>query len=153
MTLISLFYTYISMGFLFPMYIITLVGKPLFLVKIIDKIIHFVEPIKHFEIFNLILGICGLGTVYNYWCKYSMESSIRRDLSLGHERLEDRVNLANSYERNGLIFVFSLAVLFSIYKFSQRYFRLDELKKELKTKKEKLDKIQPPKNADEKKKD
>ena len=153
MTLISIFYTFITFGFLFPMYIITIIGKPIFLVKLINSIIHYVEPFKKFEVFNVICGVCVIGAAYNYLIKYSMESAIKYEIESGNTNVEPKVGLVFNYERNALIFITSLAILLSIYKFTQRYLNINQLKKDLKAKKEQLDKVQPPKSADEKKKD
>ena len=153
MTLISIFYTFITFGFLFPMYIVTIIGKPLFLVRLINSVIHYVEPFKKFEVFNVICGVCALGAAYNYLIKYNMESAIKFELNSGNANVEPKVGLVFNYERNALIFVTSLAILLSIYKFTQRYLNINQYKKDLKAKKEQLDKLQPQKSAEEKKKD
>ena len=153
MTLISIFYTFITFGFLFPMYIVTIIGKPLFLVRLINSVIHYVEPFKKFEVFNVICGVCTIGAAYNYLIKYNMESAIKFELNRGNANVEPKVGLVFNYERNALIFVTSLAILLSIYKFTQRYLNINQYKKDLKAKKEQLDKLQPQKSADEKKKD
>ena len=153
MTLISLFYTFITFGFLFPMYIVTIIGKPLFLVRLINSVIHYVAPFKKFEVFNVICGASAIGAAYNYLIKYNMESAIKFELNSGNANVEPKVGLVFNYERNALIFVTSLAILLSIYKFTQRYLNINQYKKDLKAKKEQLDKLQPQKSAEEKKKD
>lgn len=153
MTLISIFYTFITFGFLFPMYIITIVGKPIFLVRLINSTIHYVEPFKKFEVFNVICGVCAIGAAYNYLIKYNMESAIKYELNSGNANVEPKVGLVFNYERNALIFVTSLAILFSIYKFTQRYLNIYQYKKDLAAKKEELNKLQPQKSAEDKKKD
>ena len=153
MTLISIFYTFITFGFLFPMYIVTIIGKPLFLVRLINSVIHYVEPFIKFEVFNVICGVCTIGAAYNYLIKYNMESAIKFELNSGNANVEPKVGLVFNYERNALIFVTSLAILLSIYKFTQRYLNINQYKKDLKAKKEQLDKLQPQKSAEERKKD
>ena len=83
----------------------------------------------------------------------SMESAIKFELNSGNANVEPKVGLVFNYERNALIFVTSLAILLSIYKFTQRYLNINQYKKDLKAKKEQLDKLQPQKSAEEKKKD
>ncbi len=107
MTLISIFYTFITFGFLFPMYIVTIIGKPLFLVRLINSVIHYVEPFKKFEVFNVICGVCAIGAAYNYLIKYNMESAIKFELNSGNANVEPKVGLVFNYERNALIFVVS----------------------------------------------
>ena len=132
-----------------PIWIICLIGKPLFLLKIFSKFFHI--KIQNHEIFNIFLVINLLLVFYYSFISYQAKKEIKAESD--SLNIESKSLTARSSERNVYIFINSIAMLITIHKLTERYFRLDNLKNELKKKEEELNKLVPQKSAEDKKKD
>ena len=132
-----------------PIWIICLIGKPLFLLKIFSKFFHI--KIQNHEIFNIFLVINLLLVFYYSFISNQAKKEIKAESD--SLNIESKSLTARSSERNVYIFINSIAMLITIHKLTERYFRLDNLKNELKKKEEELNKLVPQKSAEDKKKD
>jgi len=132
-----------------PIWIICLIGKPLFLLKIFSKFFHI--KIQNHEIFNIFLVINLLLVFYYSFISNQAKKEIKAQSD--SLNIESKSLTARSSERNVYIFINSIAMLITIHKLTERYFRLDNLKNELKKKEEELNKLVPQKSAEDKKKD
>ena len=132
-----------------PIWIICLIGKPLFLLKIFSKFFHI--KIQNHEIFNIFLFINLLLVFYYSFISNQAKKEIKAESD--SLNIESKSLTARSSERNVYIFINSIAMLITIHKLTERYFRLDNLKNELKKKEEELNKLVPQKSAEDKKKD
>ena len=156
MSITSIFFYFVFLGFLIPLYIISFIGKPLFLVKMVYKIISFEDPIKHFKVFNFIMGIC---IAFGGYFKYEQISSEKELDELEKNNITDpgiiesKSRAIHSSERNFLVFLSSFLVLLIVYKLSTRHIRKGAYLDELKSKKKELDALNPQKSAIDKKND
>ena len=132
-----------------PIWIICLIGKPLFLLKIFSKFFHI--KIQNHEIFNIFLVINLLLVFYYSFISNQAKKEIKAESD--SLNIESKSLTARSSERNVYIFINSIAMLITIHKLTERSFRLDNLKNELKKKEEELNKLVPQKSAEDKKKD
>ena len=149
MTFLFFYVMYIFKFGIIPMWLICLVGRPLFLLKMIKNLFHM--KIQNHEIFNLFLCFNLLFVFYYSFISYQA----KKDIKLEKESLsiESKSLTARSSERNIYIFINSIAMLITIHKLTERHIRLDDLKTELKKKQEELDKLVPQKSAEDKKND
>ena len=153
MSIVSIFYNFIFLCFIVPLFILTLIGFPRFLMRIISKIIH--SKINEHEIFTYLLFLCIIFASYFYYQFYKAQSLIH--VLLAHNaqvsELESKRLTARSNQRNFYIFIVAIAMLFAIHKFTERFIRIGEIENELKSKKEELDKLVPQKSDFDKKND
>ena len=153
MSIVSIFYNFIFLCFIVPLFILTLIGFPRFLMRIISKIIH--SKINEHEIFTYLLFLCIIFASYFYYQFYKAQSLIH--VLLAHNaqvtELESKRLTARSNQRNFYIFIVAIAMLFAIHKFTERFIRIGEIENELKSKKEELDKLVPQKSDIDKKND
>ena len=149
MSFLKLYVMYIFKYGIIPIWIICLIGKPLFLLKIFSKFFHI--KIQNHEIFNIFLVINLLLVFYYSFISYQAKNEIKAESE--SLNIESKSLTARSSERNVYIFINSIAMLITIHKLTERYFRLDNLKNELKKKEEELSKLVPQKSAEDKKKD
>ena len=153
MSIVSIFYNFIFLCFIVPLFILTLIGFPRFLMRIISKIIH--SKINEHEIFTYLLFLCIIFASYFYYQFYKAQSLIH--VLLAHNaqvsELESKRLTARSNQRNFYIFIVAIAMLFAIHKFTERFIRIGEIENELKSKKEELDKLVPQKSDSDKKND
>ena len=75
MSIVGIFYKFIFLCFIFPLFIITLIGRPRFLMNIISKIIH--TSINQHEIFSYLLFLCILFAGYFYFQFYKAQNLIQ----------------------------------------------------------------------------
>jgi len=149
MSFLKLYVMYIFKYGIIPIWVICLIGKPLFLLRIISRFFHI--NIQNFEIFNIILFFNSILVLYYYFISNQAKKQIKSETeSLS---IESKSLTARSSERNVYIFINSIAMLITIHKLTERYFRLDNLKNDLKKKEEELNKLVPQKSAEDKKKD
>ena len=153
MSIVSIFYNFIFLCFIVPLFILTLIGFPRFLMRIISQIIH--SKINEHEIFTYLLFLCIIFASYFYYQFYKAQSLIH--VLLAHNaqvsELESKRLTARSNQRNFYIFIVAIAMLFAIHKFTERFIRIGEIENELKSKKEELDKLVPQKSDFDKKND
>lgn len=153
MSIIAIFYNFIFLSFIAPLFIFTLIGFPRFLMRIISKIIH--SKINEHEIFTYLLFLCIIFSSYFYYQFYKAQSLIH--VLLAHNaqvtELESKRLTARSNQRNFYIFIVAIAMLLAIHKFTERFIRIGEIENELKSKKEELDKLVPQKSDSDKKND
>ncbi len=154
-TLAKFFYKFIFLPIIFPCFLLTFFGKPTLFIKIINKIIHFEEPIKKFEIFNLIFGFCLIFSAFAF-TGYKTESKKLNELRGRHRNdvsFEEALRNAHSSERNFYIYLCGCLMLLIIHKFTERYLRVANLEDEIYKKKKELDTLVPQKSNTDKKKD
>ena len=153
MSIVSIFYNFIFLCFIVPLFILTLIGFPRFLMRIISKIIH--SKINEHEIFTYLIFLCIIFASYFYYQFYKAQSLIH--VLFAHNaqvsELESKRLTARSNQRNFYIFIVAIAMLFAIHKFTERFIRIGEIENELKSKKEELDKLVPQKSDFDKKND
>ena len=149
MSFLKIYVMYIFKYGIIPIWIICLIGKPLFLLKIFSKFFHI--KIQNHEIFNIFLVINLLLVFYYSFISNQAKKEIKAESD--SLNIESKSLTARSSERNVYIFINSIAMLITIHKLTERYFRLDNLKNELKKKEEELNKLVPQKSAEDKKKD
>jgi hypothetical protein len=153
MSIVGLFYNFIFLCFIVPIFILTLIGRPRFLMKIISKIIH--TTVNEHEIFTYLLLLCIIFASYFYYQFYRSQSLIQVLLTHNDQvsELESKRLTARSNQRNFYIFIVAFAMLLAIHKFTERFIRIGEIENELKSKKEELDKLVPQKTETDKKND
>ena len=151
MSLIGFFVRYIfSFGFL-PVFFIFLVGKPLFLINILNKFLH--SEINKTQIFYFLLGLFGIFDLYYYFSCSSGKKAIQRIIQneiINTEEYSVRLSQVHSDERNIYIFLTCIAMLLTIHKFGERHLRIAELEYKLAQKEKELG--MTAKSPDEKKK-
>ena len=130
MSLIGIFVRYIfTFGFI-PLFIIYLIGWPIFIIRILNKILYI--KIKEIYIFNLIICLFAIFDVYYFW-SYNTNNKI-----INTEEYTVRLSQMHSDERNIYIFLTCIAMLLSIHKFGERILRIDNMEKEKKEKERQL---------------
>ena len=152
MSLIGFFVRYIFTFTFLPLFFIFLVGKPLFLINILNKFLH--SKIKETQIFHFLLLVFGLFDLYFYYSYSSGNKTIQRIIKneiINTEEYSVRLSQVHSDERNIYIFLTCIAMLLTIHKFGERHIRIAELQKEISEKEKKLGKTA--KKPENKKKD
>ncbi len=137
----------IYLYFLIPIFILILLGKPRFLVKIIYTLLNIHEPFKNVKIFGFYTLACGLYSGLCFYNKYQVENFISK---LNHsannmELYNAKVRELNLNERNGFMFLNFFILMILIERLCDSHFKkwIEEDKKiliELKMKKETADK-------------
>lgn len=153
MSIVGIFYKFIFLSCIFPLFIITLIGKPRFLMNIISKIIH--SKINNHEIFSYLLSLCGIFAGYFYYKFYDAQRLLTILLQNNAQvaELESKRLTARGNQRNFYIFIIAIAMLLAIHKFTERFIRIGTTEEEIKNLKDDLDKISPIKTPSEKKND
>ena len=139
MALIGLFVRYIFTYFILPIFIIFLIGKPIFLIKVLNKFLHF--QINNIQIFHFLLFVFGLFDFYFYFSYNSGKKVIQRIIKneiINTEEYSVRLSQVHSDERNIYIFLTTIAMLLTIHKFGERLQRISEKEKEKKELEKKL---------------
>ena len=138
MNLIGFFVRYIFTFVFLPLFFIFLVGKPLFLIKILNAFLY--KEINKTQIFHFLLGLFIIFDVYYYYSYSSgnkiVKSMIQKDF-INPEDYSIRLSQTHSDERNIYIFLTCIAMLLTIHKFGERHIRNAQLeieKKELEKK-------------------
>ena len=137
MSLIGFFVKYIFIPSILPLFIIFFFGKPVFLIKLLDKVLHF--EIRKTKLIHLLLFIFSLFDIYLYYSrslgKKAIERLIKNEI-INTEEYSFRLSQIHSDERNMYIFLTCIVMLLSIEKFGLRHIRIAELE-EIKKGKEK----------------
>ena len=139
MSLIGLFVRYIFTFFILPIFVIFLIGKPVFLIKLLDGFLHF--KINNIEIFHFFLVLFGIFDIYYYVSYSSGKKVVKRIIKneiINTEEYSVRLSQVHSDERNIYIFLTTIAMLLTIHKFGERIIRIDEKEKEKKELEKKL---------------
>lgn len=157
MSILSFFFNYVFLLFILPLYVIFLIGKPIFILKILDKILHLRIPGRKEEIFDILIFFCIISDGYFYYKKYNLDQRIGRiyvkKAMISPDEFQSLITRSKSNERNCYIFLTYIAILFTIQKLCQRHIRIHEMKQEKENKKIELAKIDPVKDPMSKKND
>jgi len=115
------FYLY----FLIPIFLLILLGKPRFLVKIIHTILNIHEPFKGIKIFGFYFVACGLYSALCFLNKFKIEEFIS---SLDHsknnmELYNAKTRELNLNERNGFMFLNFFILMILIERLCDSHFK------------------------------
>ena len=152
MSLIGLFVRYIFTFFILPLFVIFLIGKPVFLIRLLNGFLHF--KINNIQIFHFFLVIFGIFDIYYYVSYSSGQKTVKRIIKneiINTEEYSVRLSQVHSDERNIYIFLTCIAMLLAMHKFGERILRIAEKEKEIKQKEKDLG--TPAKTPEAKKKD
>ena len=139
MTLIGFFVRYIFTFIFLPLFFLFLIGKPLFLIKILNDILHL--KINNTEIFHFVLALFAIFDLYFYYSYSTGTKAIKRMIKneiINSQEYSVRLSLLHSDERNIYIFLTCIAMLLTMHKFGERILRIDEKAAEKKELEEKL---------------
>ena len=131
MSLIGLFVRYVFTYFFIPIFIIFLIGKPLFLIKLLNKFLHL--KFNNIQIFHFLLVIFALFDAYYYYSYTSGKKVVRRIIKneiINTDEYSVRLSQVHSDERNIYIFLTCIAMLLTFHKFGERTLRVGEKEKE-----------------------
>ena len=124
MNLIGFFVRYIFSFVFLPLFFIFLIGKPLFLIKILNDILH--KKVNNTQIFHFLLVLFIIFDVYYYYSFTSGNKLVQRMIKKDYINPEDysiRLSQTHSDERNIYIFLTCIAMLLIIHKFGERHIR------------------------------
>ena len=139
MSLIGIFVRYIFTFGILPLFIIYLIGWPIFIIRILNKILYI--KIKEIYVFNFIIVLFALLDIYYYWSYTTgnkIISAIIKNEIINTEEYSVRLSQMHSDERNIYIFLTCISMLLSIHKFGERILRIADLEKEKKKKEKEL---------------
>ena len=132
---------YIFTFIFIPLFFIFLIGKPLFLIKLLNYFLHL--KIKNIQIFHFLLAIFSIFEVYYYYScssgKKVIEKIIKNEI-INSEQYSIRLSQIHSDERNIYIFLTCIAMLLTFHKFGERHLRIADFEKEIIEKEKKLGK-------------
>ena len=139
MSLIGLFVRYgFTLGIL-PLFIIYLIGWPIFIIRMLNKVLYI--KINDVYVFNFFVGLFALLDIYYYWSystgKKIINTIIKNEI-INTEEYSVKLSQMHSDERNIYIFLTCIAMLLSIHKFGERILRIDKMEKEKKEKEKAL---------------
>ena len=139
MSLIGIFVRYLFTFGILPLFIIYLIGWPIFIIRILNKVLYI--KINDVYIFNFLIVLFALLDIYYYWSystgKKIINTIIKNEI-INTEEYSVKLSQMHSDERNIYIFLTCIAMLLSIHKFGERILRVDEMEKEKKEKEKKL---------------
>ena len=139
MSLIGIFVRYIFTFGILPLFVVYLIGKPIFIIRLLDKIIY--VRINDIYVFNFLILLFGILDVYYYWSytvgKKVIDSIIKNEI-INTEEYTVKLSQMHSDERNVYIFLTCIAMLLSIHKFGQRILKIADLEKQKKEKEKQL---------------
>ena len=139
MSLIGIFVRYIFTFGILPLFIIYLIGWPIFIIRILNKILYI--KFKEIYIFNFLIGILAVLDIYYYWSYKSGQkiiNTIIKNEIINTEEYSVKLSQMHSDERNIYIFLTCIAMLLSIHKFGERILRIADMEKQKKEKEEQL---------------
>jgi hypothetical protein len=135
--ILQLVYTNFFLYFIVPLFILVLIGKPAFLIRVLRKILHFREPIKDIKVFNFIAGSCAIIMAWNFYSLYRInetlkhfEISSREDHGHHHHGgkhssfVDEKTKEAHLCERNAFIFLTFVIMIIVLDKFTDAYQKL-----------------------------
>ena len=152
MSLIGFFVRYIFTYVILPIFIIFLIGWPTFLIKILNKFLHF--KINNIQIYYFLLVLFAVFDGYYYLSYSNGKKAIQRIIKneiINTEEYSVRLSQLHSDERNIYIFLTCIAMLLAIHKFGERLLRIAEKRKEKAEKEKELGVTE--KSPEDKKKD
>ena len=139
MSLIGIFVRYIFTFGILPLFVVYLIGKPIFIIRLLDKIIY--VKINDIYVFNFLILLFGVLDVYYFWSytvgKKVIDSIIKNEI-INTEEYTVKLSQMHSDERNVYIFLTCIAMLLSIHKFGQRILKIADLEKQKKEKEKQL---------------
>ena len=139
MSLIGIFVRYIFTFGILPLFLVYLIGKPIFIIRLLDKIIY--VRINDIYVFNFLILLFGVLDVYYFWSytvgKKVIDSIIKNEI-INTEEYTVKLSQMHSDERNVYIFLTCIAMLLSIHKFGQRILKIADLEKQKKEKEKQL---------------
>ena len=139
MSFIGIFVRYIFTFGILPLFVVYLIGKPIFIIRLLDKIIY--VRINDIYVFNFLILLFGVLDVYYYWSytvgKKVIDSIIKNEI-INTEEYTVKLSQMHSDERNVYIFLTCIAMLLSIHKFGQRILKIADLEKQKKEKEKQL---------------
>ena len=139
MSLIGIFVRYIFTFGILPLFVVYLIGRPIFVIRILNKILYI--KIKEIHIFNFMILILAVLDAYYYWSysvgKKIVDTIIKNEI-INTEEYSVKLSQMHSDERNIYIFLTSIAMLLSIHKFGERILRIADYEKEKKEKEKQL---------------
>ncbi len=139
MSLIGIFVRYIFTFGILPLFIIYLIGWPIFIIRILNKILYI--KFKEIYIFNFLIGIFAVLDIYYYWSYKSGQkiiNTIIKNEIINTEEYSVKLSQMHSDERNIYIFLTCIAMLLSIHKFGERILRIADMEKQKKEKEKQL---------------
>ena len=152
MSLIGFFVRYIFAYVILPIFIIFLIGWPTFLIKILNKFLHF--KINNIQIYYFLLALFAIFDGYYYLSYSNGKKAVQRIIKneiINTEEYSVRLSQLHSDERNIYIFLTCIAMLLAIHKFGERLLRIAEKRKEKAEKEKELGITE--KSPEDKKKD
>ena len=136
MSPMGIFVRYIFTFGILPLFIIYLIGWPVFIIRILNKVL--LIKINNTYVFNFLIAILALLDIYFYW-SYStgqkILNTIIKNEIINTDEYSIKLSQMHADERNMYIFLTCIAMLLSIHKLGERIVRIDEMEK-LKKKKE-----------------
>jgi len=139
MSLIGIFVRYIFTFGILPLFIIYLIGWPIFIIRILNKVLYI--KINDVYVFNFLIVLFALLDIYYYWSystgKKIINTIIKNEI-INTEEYSVKLSQMHSDERNIYIFLTCIAMLLSIHKFGERILRIDNMEKEKKEKEKQL---------------
>ena len=140
MSLIGIFVRYIFTFGILPLFIIYLIGWPIFIIRILNKVLYI--KINDVYVFNFLIVLFALLDIYYYWSystgKKIINTIIKNEI-INTEEYSVKLSQMHSDERNIYIFLTCIAMLLSIHKFGERILRIDNMEKEKKEKEKQLE--------------
>ena len=139
MSLIGFFVRYFFTYVILPLFIAFLIGKPIFLIRILNKVLHF--KVNNIEIFHFLLFVFALFDIYYYYSYSSGQKVVQRIIKneiINTDEYSVKLSQVHSHERNIYIFLTCIAMLLTIPKFGERHIRIADLQKEISEKEKKL---------------
>ena len=112
--------------FLIPIFILILIGKPRFLIRLIHKIMNIREPFNDIKIFECYCNACGLYSVFCFFIKYRIENTISKlDHNLNNMELyKNKIRELNLYERDGFMFLNFFILIHLIERLCKSHFKI-----------------------------
>ena len=139
MSLIGIFVRYIFTLGILPLFIIYLIGWPIFIIRILNKVLYI--KVNDVYVFNFLIVLFALLDIYYYWSystgKKIINTIIKNEI-INTEEYSVKLSQMHSDERNIYIFLTCIAMLLSIHKFGERILRIDKMEKEKKEKEKAL---------------
>ena len=139
MSLIGIFVRYIFTFGILPLFIIYLIGWPIFIIRILNKVLYI--KVNDVYVFNFLIFLFALLDIYYYWSystgKKIINTIIKNEI-INTEEYSVKLSQMHSDERNIYIFLTCIAMLLSIHKFGERILRIDKMEKEKKEKEKAL---------------
>ena len=139
MSLIGIFVRYgFTLGIL-PLFIVYLIGWPIFIIRILNKFLYI--KVNDIYVFNFFIGLFAVLDVYYYWSYRTgvkVINAIIKNEIINTEEYTVKLSQTHSDERNIYIFLTCIAMLLSIHKFGERILRVADLEKLKKDKEKQL---------------